>query len=123
MEKINMVTEERIIFNDYKIILKRQKYDKEKDTFSIKVNDDAEVQFTNRKTDWNGILGDFLEFVDYYKRDKIVLAHCEDFWGIEAREELDRVYNSYAKLADAITEAFAYNVCTALNFAEEYINQ
>ena len=121
MEKISMVTEERVIFNDSKIILGRKKFDKEKDLFTIKVDDGEEIAFYNRKTDWNGILGDFWEFVDNYDSDKIVLAHCEDLWKTEDRKELDRVYNSYKTLTESIAMAFNYNTRMALDFAEEYM--
>lgn len=124
MDKLSTVVRETIDFADIEVALKRIiKNNAEKDLFTIKVGDDKEVAFYNRKTDWNGILGDFWEFVKNYDRDIIVLAHCEDLWRTDDRKELDRVYFSYSILSESIIKAFGGNVCLALEFAEEYLNQ
>jgi hypothetical protein len=121
MEKLSTVTEETLYYADVEIVLRRIINDEEKALFSIKVGDGKAVGFYNRRNaDWNGILGDFWEFVNSYNRDKITLAHCEDLWRTDDRKELDRVYTSYLILSKSIIEAFGGNVCLALNFADDY---
>lgn len=122
MKKFGTTTQERVIFNNNVITLTCSDFDKKRNYFTIEI-DDTEVHFNNRKTDWNGILGDFWEFVKNYNRDKITLAHCEDLWRTDDREELNRVYTSYLILSKSIISAFGGNVCLALEFAEEYLNQ
>ena len=119
MESIT-TTKENVVFENGQVLtLTYQKVSDNEALYSI-TGGNGTVAFGNRVGSWYEIFCDFVEFVEEYSCDKIVLAHCEDLWRIGERDELEKVYRSYMTLTKAIIEAIGSKT-VALACAREYI--
>lgn len=119
MESVT-TTKENVIFENGQVLTLTYQRVKEGETLYSITGDNGTVAFGNREGDWGDMFSDFIEFVEEYDCDKIVLAHCEDLWRIDERIRLEDVYRSYMTLTKAIIDAIGSKT-VALACAREYI--
>ena len=121
MESV-MVTKENVVFENGQVLALTFQRVKEGETLYSITGDNGTVAFGNREGDWGDMFSDFIEFVEEYECDKIVLAHCEDLWRADEKERklLEDVYRSYMTLTKAIIDAIGSKT-VALACAREYI--
>ena len=121
MESV-MVTKENVVFENGQVLALTFQRVKEGETLYSITGDNGTVAFGNREGDWGDMFSDFIEFVEEYECDKIVLAHCEDLWRADEKERklLEDVYRSYMTLTKAIIDALGSKT-VALACAREYI--
>lgn len=114
------ITKENVVFENGQVLtLTYQRVSENEALYSI-TGDNGTVAFGNRVGGWYDAFSDFVEFIETYQCDKIVLAHCEDLWRVGERDELERVYRSYMTLTKAIIDAIGSKT-VALACAREYI--
>lgn len=114
------ITKENVVFENGQVLtLTYQRVTETEALYSI-TGDNGTVAFGSRVGGWNSIFADFVEFVEEYSCDKVVLAHCEDLWRVDDRKLLEEIYRSYMTLAKAITDAIGSKT-VALACAREYI--
>jgi hypothetical protein len=117
-----VITKENVVFGNGQVLtLTYQKVSDNEALYSI-TGDNGTVAFGNRVGGWDEIFGDFVEFVEEYSCDKIVLAHRGDLWRTDEKERklLEDVYRSYMVLTKAIIDAVGSKT-VALACAREYI--
>lgn len=115
-----VITKENVVFENGQVLtLTYQKVSDNEALYSI-TGDNGTVAFGNRVGGWDEIFGDFVDFIEEYECDKIVLAHRGDLWHMDYRNELERVYRSYMTLTKAIIDAIGSKT-VALACAREYI--
>jgi hypothetical protein len=115
-----VITKENVVFGNGQVLtLTHQRVSENETLYSI-TGDNGTVAFGNRVGGWDEIFGDFVEFVEEYSCDKIVLAHQEGLWRVDNRKVLDMTYRSYMTLTKAIIDAIGSKT-VALACAREYV--
>jgi hypothetical protein len=115
-----VITKENVVFGNGQVLTLTYQRVSENETLYSITGDNGTVAFGNRVGDWGDMFNDFVEFVEEYSCDKIVLAHQEGLWRVDDRLALDMAYRSYMTLTKAIIDAIGSKT-VALACAKEYI--